>query len=60
VAKVESWGLPIMKDESGNYKPRGRWNIKINGESLKPIIAEAARKSGARVINRVAVTGTAG
>ncbi|MHB0977747.1 MAG: FAD-binding protein, partial [Candidatus Aquicultorales bacterium] len=30
VAKVESWGLPILKDADGNYAARGRWNIKIN------------------------------
>lgn len=56
VARVESWGLPILKDASGNYAPRGRWNIKINGERLKPIIAEATRRAGAEVYNRVAVT----
>jgi adenylylsulfate reductase subunit A len=56
VKKVEGWGLPILKDGSGNYQPRGRWNIKINGESLKPILAEAARKAGAEVYNRVVVT----
>ncbi|ACL68973.1 biotin (acetyl-CoA carboxylase) synthetase [Halothermothrix orenii H 168] len=56
VHKVESWGLPIEKDKQGNYVPRGRWNIKINGESLKPIIADKAIESGARVLNRVTVT----
>lgn len=56
VKKVEGWGLPILKDEKGQYVPRGRWNIKINGESLKPIIAEAARKAGAKIINRVIAT----
>ncbi|MBI5417041.1 FAD-binding protein, partial [Candidatus Poribacteria bacterium] len=56
VKKVESWGLPIKKNEKGEYLPRGRWNIQINGESLKPIIAEAARKAGAKVLNRVAAT----
>ncbi|MBI4744630.1 MAG: adenylyl-sulfate reductase subunit alpha [Actinobacteria bacterium] len=56
VQKVEKWGLPIMKDKNGQYAPRGRWNIKINGESLKPIIAEAAKKAGAEVYNRVIVT----
>lgn len=56
VKKVESWGLPIKKDEKGQYLPRGRWNIKINGESLKPIIAEAARRSGAKILNWVAAT----
>jgi adenylylsulfate reductase subunit A len=56
VKKVESWGLPIQSDEDGNYKARGRWNIKINGESLKPIIAKAARNAGAKVLNWVVVT----
>ncbi len=56
VARVESWGLPILKDADGNYRRRGRWNIRINGESLKPILAEAARKAGARILNRVVAT----
>ncbi|MFP4016250.1 MAG: adenylyl-sulfate reductase subunit alpha, partial [Halanaerobiales bacterium] len=56
VEEVESWGLPIEKDENGNYAARGRWNIKINGEKLKPIIADKAIESGARVLNRVVVT----
>ncbi|MTI59662.1 MAG: adenylyl-sulfate reductase subunit alpha [Firmicutes bacterium] len=56
VQRVESWGLPIEKDKDGNYISRGRWNIKINGESLKPIIANKAIEYGARVINRVLVT----
>ncbi|MFQ5800874.1 MAG: adenylyl-sulfate reductase subunit alpha, partial [Candidatus Hydrothermarchaeales archaeon] len=56
VKKVEEWGLPILKDKDGNYQARGRWNIKINGESLKPILAEAARRAGVEIYNRVAVT----
>lgn len=56
VQRVEKWGLPIQKDEKGNYLRRGRWNIKINGESLKPIIAEGARKAGAEILNRVVAT----
>lgn len=56
VARVESWGLPILKGADGNYAARGRWNIKINGERLKPIIADAARRAGAEVYNRVNVT----
>ncbi len=56
VEKVESWGLPILKDANGNYAPRGRWNIKINGERLKPILADAAERAGAEVYNRVNVT----
>ena len=57
VKKVEEWGLPILCDDNGEYVPRGRWNIKINGESLKPILAKAARDSGAKIHNRVVVTG---
>lgn len=56
VKKVEKWGLPILSDEKGNYLPRGRWNIKINGESLKPIIAKAAKQSGTRILNWVVAT----
>jgi len=56
VKKVEKWGLPIQCDDKGNYLPRGRWNIKINGESLKPILAKAARTAGAQVLNWVVVT----
>ena len=56
VKKVESWGLPIKKDKNGNYLSRGRWNIKINGESIKPIIANKALEMGTKVINRVIVT----
>jgi adenylylsulfate reductase subunit A len=56
VKKVEKWGLPIQSDEKGNYLPRGRWNIKINGESLKPIIAKAAREAGVQTLNWVVVT----
>ncbi|MBI1818770.1 MAG: adenylyl-sulfate reductase subunit alpha [Nitrospirae bacterium] len=56
VKKVEKWGLPILSDDKGNYQPRGRWNIKINGESLKPIIARAAKQSGAKILNWVVAT----
>ncbi|MBI5137667.1 MAG: adenylyl-sulfate reductase subunit alpha [Nitrospirae bacterium] len=56
VKKVEAWGLPILCDDNGNYAPRGRWNIKINGESLKPILAKAARDAGAGIYNWVVVT----
>ncbi|MBI3359142.1 MAG: adenylyl-sulfate reductase subunit alpha [Nitrospirae bacterium] len=56
VKKVEKWGLPILCDEVGNYQARGRWNIKINGESLKPILAKAARSAGAQVYNWIVTT----
>jgi len=56
VETVEAMGLPIVKDPDGRYSPRGRWNIKIHGESLKPILAREVRKSGASVLDRVVIT----
>ena len=56
VKKVEGWGLPVQKREDGEYLPRGRWNIQINGESIKPIIARAAMRAGAKTLNWVAAT----
>ena len=56
VELLEEWGLPIVKDEEGYYKLRGRYDISIQGEQLKPIIAEKAMESGAQVLNRVAAT----
>ena len=50
--KLESWGLPFRKDDSGRYIPRGKRNVEINGESIKPVIAAALDKSGASVLNR--------
>ncbi|MCQ4574471.1 MAG: adenylyl-sulfate reductase subunit alpha [Candidatus Brocadiales bacterium] len=56
VRKVEEWGLPIEKDDEGRYIPRGRRGVRVQGERLKPILAEAVRRSGAEVLNRVAAT----
>ncbi|MBI9039723.1 MAG: adenylyl-sulfate reductase subunit alpha [Bacteroidales bacterium] len=41
----EKWGLPIWKDEDGKYTHEGRWQIMINGESYKAIVAEAAKNA---------------
>ncbi|MBW2622875.1 MAG: adenylyl-sulfate reductase subunit alpha [Deltaproteobacteria bacterium] len=41
----EKWGLPIWKDEEGNYVNEGRWQLMINGESYKVIVAEAAKNA---------------
>ncbi len=43
--KLEDLGLVILKDENGNYVTRGNRNIKINGENIKPILAEEVYKS---------------
>jgi adenylylsulfate reductase subunit A len=39
----EKWGLPIWKDKEGGYVHEGRWQLMINGESYKAIVAEAAK-----------------
>jgi adenylylsulfate reductase subunit A len=41
----EKWGLPIWKDENGGYVHEGRWQLMINGESYKVIVAEAAKNA---------------
>ena len=41
----EKWGLPIWKDEAGNYVNEGRWQIMIHGESYKNIVSEAAKRA---------------
>lgn len=52
--KMESLGLVILKDSNGDYVSRGRRNIKINGENIKPILAEAVEeKQNIRVLNHV-------
>ncbi len=56
VEDLESWGLPILRDENGNPKYRGKWDISIHGEQLKPIMAEKAIQSGADIYNRVTAT----
>lgn len=44
VTKVlEDLGLVILKNEQGEYMARGNRNIKINGENIKPILAEATQ-----------------
>jgi len=41
----EKWGLPIWTDDDGNYVNEGRWQIMLNGESYKVIVAEAAKNA---------------
>ena len=41
----EKWGLPIWKDENGKYVREGPWQVMINGESYKVIVAEAAKNA---------------
>lgn len=56
-AKMEKLGLVILKDEKGKYVARGNRNIKINGENIKPILADAVNKlPNVTVINRINIT----
>ena len=41
----EKWGLKIWIDEDGKYVHEGRWQLMINGESYKIIVAEAAKNA---------------
>lgn len=56
VESLEKWGVPFIKDEKGRYKKRGRFDISIRGEQLKPIIAEKAKSYNPRILNRVTAT----
>ncbi|MCX5861295.1 MAG: adenylyl-sulfate reductase subunit alpha [Deltaproteobacteria bacterium] len=56
----EKWGLPIWKDEQGKYVHEGRWQLMLNGESYKVIVAEAAKNAltqqGGEYFERVFIT----
>jgi adenylylsulfate reductase, subunit A len=56
----EKWGLPIWKDDEGKFVHEGRWQLMINGESYKVIVAEAAKNAltanGGEYFERVFIT----
>ena len=56
----EKWGLPIWLDEKGAYVHEGRWQLMINGESYKVIVAEAAKnaleQNGHEFFERIFIT----
>jgi len=56
----EKWGLPIWLDEKGAYVHEGRWQLMINGESYKVIVAEAAKnalaQNGHEYFERIFIT----
>ena len=62
VRHFDKWGLPIWKDEAGNYRKSGEWQVMISGESYKVIVAEAAKNAMAtlgdkgQIIERVMIT----
>lgn len=52
--RLEELGLVILKDENGNYVARGNRNLKINGENIKPLLADAVEQlPNVTVLNRV-------
>ena len=52
--RLEKLVLVILKDENGKYVTRGNRNLKINGENIKPILADAVEKAkNVTVLNRV-------
>lgn len=55
--RLEQLGLVIRKNADGAFTARGRWNIKINGENIKPILADAVKTCGnVTVLNHVNIT----
>lgn len=57
VDDLEKMGLVILKDENGKYVCRGKRNLKINGENIKPILSrETRRYANIEVFNHVNVT----
>lgn len=54
---LEELGLVILKDENGDYVARGNRNIKINGENMKPILADAVNAlDDVTVLNHINIT----
>ena len=52
--RLEKLGLVILKDENGKYVTRGNRNLKINGDFIIAILADAVEKAkNVTVLNRV-------
>ncbi|MDR2443899.1 MAG: FAD-binding protein, partial [Deltaproteobacteria bacterium] len=57
VSWLETAGLPILTDESGQYAERSWRNVKINGENIKPLMAAVVERTPkVTVINRCRAT----
>ncbi|MBO6305069.1 MAG: adenylyl-sulfate reductase subunit alpha [Selenomonadaceae bacterium] len=53
-AKAEKLGLVIQKNPDGSYAARGKRNIKINGENIKPLLAAGVHQAkNIQVLNHV-------
>ena len=54
---LEKLGLVILKDSNGKYVARGNRNLKINGENIKPILAQAVENlPNVKIMNHVNIT----
>ncbi|MFW6256750.1 MAG: adenylyl-sulfate reductase subunit alpha [Bacillota bacterium] len=53
---LDSWGLPILKNEDGSYQARSSRSIKIKGEKFKPLLADQVQSRGIEVLNRTVAT----
>ena len=53
---LSAGACPSCVTSRGRIRYRGKWDISIHGEQLKPIMAEKALESGADVYNRVTAT----
>ncbi|MGB6442327.1 MAG: adenylyl-sulfate reductase subunit alpha [Thermoplasmata archaeon] len=54
---LEEWGLPILTDpKTGKFVREGRWQLMIQGESYKPIVAEAARAAASQIDEHILIT----
>lgn len=52
--RLAELGLVILKDENGKYVTRGNRNLKINGENIKPLLAQAVENlPNVTILNRV-------
>ncbi|HIU77159.1 MAG TPA: adenylyl-sulfate reductase subunit alpha [Candidatus Pelethocola excrementipullorum] len=55
--RMEELGLVILKDEQGRYVARGKRNIKINGENIKPLLADSLKNlNHVEVLNHINIT----
>ncbi|HCC00920.1 MAG TPA: adenylyl-sulfate reductase subunit alpha, partial [Ruminococcaceae bacterium] len=55
--KMETLGLVILKNADGKYEMRGKRNVKINGENIKPLLAKAvAAHPNIQILNHINIT----
>lgn len=54
--QVEKMGLVIKKENNGEYEMRSKRSVKINGENIKPLLAnELTKQKNVRIINKLII-----